>query len=85
MKSTYFALMAEFNTGDIPLKVCCEKYFGLSIQKAGSRARAQQLPVPCFRGGSQKSEWLISIEDLAEWLEKMKEEARTDWNRINAA
>jgi len=31
--STFFALMAEFGTGDIPLESCCVKYFGMSIKK----------------------------------------------------
>lgn len=82
--SSYFALLAEFNTGDIPLKKCCEKYFGLSEKKAAERARHQQLPVACYRGGSQKSEWLINAADLAEYIDTQREKAKHDWARINA-
>ena len=76
MKSTFMALMMEFETGDIPLEACCEKYFGLGIDTAAHKARHQELPVPCFRGGSNKSKWLIDAHDLAEWIDKLKDEAR---------
>ena len=85
MKSTFMALMLEYETADIPLKSCCEKYFGISHEKASSKARHQQLPVACYRGGSQKSEWLINAHDLAEWLDRLKQNARHDHQRINAA
>ena len=77
--------MAEFETADIPLKKCCDKYFGIAIDKAGNKARHQQLPVPCYRGGSQKSEWLVNATDLATYLDTLKKEAKKDWARINAA
>jgi len=83
MTSTFFALLAEFNTGDILLSDCCEKYFGLSEKKASERARTQQLPAPCYRGGSQKSEWLISAADLAKHIDAQREKAHRDWERIN--
>ena len=75
--------MAEFGSGDIPLERCCEKYFGMSLRKASSQARLQQLPVPVYRGGSQKSMWLISAADLAQHIDTLKERARHDWERIN--
>ena len=81
--NTFFCLMAEFETSEIPLSAICEKYFGLSLQKASQQARIQGLPVPCYRGGSQKSQWLISANDLADWIDFKKEQARHDWKRIN--
>lgn len=84
MKSTFMALMLEYETADIPLAKCCDKYFGLSYTKAATKARHQELPVPCFRGGSQKSEWLINAHDLADWLDHLKEQARNDHKRLNA-
>lgn len=83
MTSTYFALMAEFKTGDIPLRLCCEKYFGLGFKKAGERARHQRLPVPAYRGGSQKAEWLVSAADLARHIDEQREAAARDWERVN--
>lgn len=76
MNTTFLALMMEFETGDVPLADCCEKYFGINLKAAERAARKQELPVPCFRGGSQKSKWMIDAKDLAIWLDKLKEEAR---------
>ncbi|MGH1371161.1 MAG: pyocin activator PrtN family protein [Cellvibrionaceae bacterium] len=81
--NTVFLLMAEFETADIPLKDCCEKYFGLQIKEACRKAATQKLPVPVFRGGSQKSGWLISAQDLANFLDQKREDARNDWKRLN--
>lgn len=83
MTSTYFALLAEFNTAEIPLRLCCVKFFGLEEKKASERARRQQLPVPAYRGGSQKSEWLIDAVELAKYIDTKKEAAKLDWERIN--
>lgn len=83
--NTFFSLMAEFETGEIPLDAVAPKYFGLDIRKASEKARAQTLPVPVYRGGSQKSQWLVSAQDLAQYLDAKKEKARNDWKRINAA
>jgi len=65
MIKTYTALLLEYETQDIPLELICEKYFGLNLKQAERQARAQNLPVTCFRGGSQKSKWLVDAEDLS--------------------
>ena len=80
--STFFSLMAEYGTGDIPLEHCCDKYFGMRLRKASSKARLQQLPVPVYRGGSQKSMWLISAVDLANHIDELKQKAKHDWERL---
>ncbi|MFS1525668.1 pyocin activator PrtN family protein [Microbulbifer sp. 2304DJ12-6] len=81
--NTVFLLMAEFGSVDIPLKKCCEKYFGMLPRKAMERARLHQLPVPAYRGGSQKSEWLISANDLAQHIDGCRKQAMNDWQRLN--
>ena len=68
MNPTYFGLLAEFGESEIPLERVCEKYFGLSTPKAKRRACLQQLPIPAYRAGSQKSPWLISAIDLAQHI-----------------
>ena len=47
--STYFALLAEFNTAQIPLDAICEKYFGLSSTKAKRRRRIATMPLDFTR------------------------------------
>jgi len=81
--STYFSLLAEFGTGDIPLQDICQKFFGLNIRKAGEKARTQQLPIPVYRGGSQKSLWLVSSVDLSNFIDKKREQAQKDWDRTH--
>lgn len=81
--STYFTLMAEFGTAQIPLGAVCEKFFGLSLREACRRAPFHQLPIPAFRGGSQKSEWLIDAADLADHIDQSAEKAREEWQALN--
>lgn len=77
--STFFALMIEFGTTEIPLSACCKKYFGYDEAEAKRRAATQKLPVPVFRGGSQKSGWLVSATDLAERIDQLRAAARAEW------
>jgi len=83
--NTIFLLMAEFETTEIPLSEVAPKFFGLDEAKAGQKARTQSLPVPVYRGGSQKSQWLVSVQDLAAYLDGQKAQARKDWERINGS
>lgn len=80
--NTYFALLAEFETAQIPLAQCCGK-FGLTAAEASRRAARQALPVPAFRCGSQKAPWLVDAADLARYLDQAREQAAADWARIN--
>ena len=79
MNPTYFGLLAEFGESEIPLDRVCEKYFGLSTPKAKRRACLQQLPIPAYRAGSQKSPWLISAIDLAQHIDEKRSIAARQW------
>lgn len=81
--STYFALLAEFGTGQIPLEAVCERYFGLNEREAKRKACMQQLPVPVFRIGSQKSGWLVSAEDLANRIDEERENAAKEREKMS--
>lgn len=83
--NTLFLLMAEFNTGEIPLKDICDKYLGVDYKTAAYRASKNQLPFPVYKGGSQKSTWLVSADELAKHIESKKQEAKNEWERVNAA
>jgi Pyocin activator protein PrtN len=80
--NTFFALMAEYGTGQIPLERCAH-LFGLEPVEAARRAGRQSLPVPTFRAGSQKSPWLVDAGKLASYLDELKTQAARDWHRIN--
>lgn len=79
MNPTYFGLLAEFGESEIPLERVCEKYFGLSTPKAKRRACLQQLPIPAYPAGSQKSPWLISAIDLAQHIDEKRSIAARQW------
>jgi hypothetical protein len=82
--STYFALLAEFGTSEIPLADCCEKYFGLSERTASNKAKVNQLPIPVYRArDSQKSPLLVNAGVLAEHIDRQIELAKQEWDLFN--
>ena len=83
ISSTYFGLLAEFGEAEIPLDRICEEYFGLSVAKAKRRACLQQLPIPAYRTGSQKSPWLISAIDLVQHIDQQRSRAAKQWASMN--
>lgn len=80
MSPTFFGLLAEFGTAEIPLADCCGKYFGMDERVAKLRAAAQELPVPVHRGGTRKSPFLVNAVDLAAHLDSQMAAARDRWN-----
>ncbi|MBJ4525257.1 pyocin activator PrtN family protein [Salmonella enterica subsp. enterica serovar Typhimurium] len=81
--NTLFLLMAEFNTPNIELSAVCQKYFGMSPNTAEANANASQLPIPTYCvGTSQKAKRCINIQDLAEYIDKRREEGRIEWERV---
>jgi hypothetical protein len=82
--STVFLLMAEFGQADVPLEIVAHRYLGLSEKEAKQRATARMLPIPAYRGSSsQKSPWLVRVTDLAEYLDRQREDARKEWRALN--
>jgi hypothetical protein len=81
--STFFALMAEYNTASIELAIISEKYFGLTAPEAAKRANLNRLPIPAFRCGTQKSSFMIHIADLATHIDEQREKAQYQWKKMN--
>lgn len=82
--NTLFLLMAEFGQADVPLEVVAKKYFNLEKKEAYARAKLRSLPVPAYRAiDSQKAPWLVSVADLAAYLDKQRAQARDEWQRMN--
>ena len=73
--STFFGLMAEFGTTQIPLALVSDKYLGMSERQAKDKASLQELPIPAFRIGSQKSPWHVSAADLAQHIDACRDAA----------
>lgn len=78
---TLFALMAEYETVNIPLDRVCH-IFGLGADEAAKRANRHKLPVPAYRAGTQKAPWIVDANDLAEYLDSKKTQAKDEWRRV---
>jgi hypothetical protein len=76
---TAFALMAQHEKAVLPLDDICEEYFGCKKKTAEGKALAGSLPVAAFRIGTQKGRWMVHVTDLAEMIDKQREEAKKDW------
>ena len=81
--STYFALLAEFGTAQIPLESVAPKFLDIDAQTAKNKATKQQLPFPCVRIGGQKSRWFVDAGTLAIFLDQKLEEATKTWEKMN--
>lgn len=67
----------------IPLKDICDAFLNISVTTAQRKARLNELPFPAFRLGlSQKSPWLVSLDDLAVFIDKQTSTARKEWKRV---
>lgn len=71
------------NQDAVPLEEVCERYFGLSPTEAKKRAPLQELPVPVFRLGSQRSPWMVSSKHLADLIVKKAKEAEGEHRAVN--
>lgn len=80
MKTT-FLLLAEFETATIPLEKVAAKYFSMEPEFAARKARNHELPIPAFRLGGQKSKWVVHIEDLAVFIDRILKEAAEEAKR----
>ena len=81
--NTLFLLMAEFGRPAVPLEDICKRYFNLDREKAYQKAAQEQLPVPTYRAGTQKSPRLVNLVDLAAHLDSKHQEATEEWMRRN--
>lgn len=79
MNKREMMLMMEFEAADVPLSVVAPKYLGMDERMWKRAASMQQLPFPVFRVGSQKSPWMVSVSELALYLDKREADARKDW------
>ncbi|WP_158755114.1 pyocin activator PrtN family protein [Dyella sp. S184] len=81
--NTLFALMAEYETSQIPLSKCAH-LFGLTAEEANKRANRHALPLPAYRAGTQKSPYIVDARSLAEYLDDRKNAAKAEWAKLQA-
>lgn len=85
MKTAFFLFSQYGERAEIPLAEMCEEWLDLSPREACRRAAAQTLPFPVHRLGSQKSPWMVSILDLAAYVDEQRHAAAEEWRKVNAA
>lgn len=76
-----YLLLSIFNGADASLEKVVALYFPhLSEREWKRRASLQQFPFPVFRPEkSQKSPWMVNVNELAAYLDKQAAEAAKDW------
>ncbi|NOH21444.1 pyocin activator PrtN family protein [Vibrio cyclitrophicus] len=80
----HFALLARFASPTVELKAVSQEFFGITPKTAEQKAKACDFPVPTFKlRDSERSPTLIRVEDLAMYIEKRYELAKTDWQSVN--
>lgn len=83
---TLFLLQAEFDgRAEVPLTEIAESHLGMKPRRAVDLAGVQKLPFPVHRLGTRKSPWMVSLLDLAAYIDEKRAEARDEWDRMNAA
>ena len=73
--NTNFLLLAEFGTGSVPLVEVAKKYFSHEVGQMQSWARAKKYPFPIYRLGGNRSEWMVSVGDLAQYIDSKRDKA----------
>jgi hypothetical protein len=73
--STFFALFLEFQRAHIPIEQVGKNYFNHDEKTAKDNARRNKYPFAVFKVGTQ---WMVDINELAGYLEKLKENAKKE-------
>lgn len=85
MNTTFFYLLAEFETLTPTLEQISKKYLGIEPATANYRANIGTLPLPTFRTvETQKAPRLVHIEDLAEMIDKGRAAGKAAFSHFNA-
>jgi hypothetical protein len=72
MKTTLL-LMAQHEQALLPLDLVARDYLKIEPRTAANQAKAGTLPFTAIRmGSSQKSPWMVHVEDLAGWIDGLR-------------
>lgn len=82
--NTVFLLMAEFETATIPLSQIAERYLHMNASTANRKAIYGKLDIPTFKmDDGQKSPRFVHVQDLAEFIDKKREQAKKELESVN--
>ncbi|AGB11006.1 TPA: pyocin activator PrtN family protein [Vibrio parahaemolyticus] len=87
--NTQYALHAVFGTPIIKLSEVSEQFFGMKYATAKAKVNAKEFPIPAFRlheetqtNQGTKMPLFVSVDDLAAYIDKKREEAKSEWESI---
>ncbi|MDR0219491.1 MAG: pyocin activator PrtN family protein [Enterobacteriaceae bacterium] len=81
--NTALLLMAEFGTSQIPLSDMAERYLKMTPGTAERKANEGKLSLPTYKlADSQKSPRIVHVNDLAEYIDKQREIAVKEVERM---
>ena len=80
---TSLALMSLYKSPTIRLDEICESYLNISREEAMKKAARADLPFPVFRlSNSRKAPWVVTAEELGNYIDKASAAARHEWERV---
>jgi hypothetical protein len=79
--NTFFLVMAEFESVEIPLEKICDR-FGLKLPQAKREAAGHELPVPFYKN-TPKGGYFCNATDWARYLDSNATAARNEWEKMN--
>jgi len=84
MNTVFLLLAAHDGKAVLELEEVAKEYLGMSNKIAiMQKAREGNMPFPVFRlGESNKAPWLVSVEDLAAYIDKQREKAKKDFEAL---
>ncbi|MCE0459984.1 pyocin activator PrtN family protein [Pseudomonas uvaldensis] len=83
--NTLFLLMAQYNAkAVIPLDQVCMDYMHLTVEKFKRKQLAGEIDIPVVRLGadSQKASLGIYLKDLADYIDRQRERATMEQNKL---
>jgi len=86
MSNTVYLIAGQYGMRPaIPLEDIARDYLGLDRRAAFRAAIERRLPFPAFRGESNKSPWMVSTSDFANWLDAQAANARAIHTTLKVA
>ena len=82
---TSFILLAQYETAVVPLDLVCRDYFQhLTPANFARKSLAGEIPIPVLQiESSQKASRGVHITDLAEYIDRRREVAATELEKIH--
>lgn len=83
--STVMLLTLQYQSPVVKLEDILDDYLShLSLEVAKKMAKTQQLPFPVFKTDeSNKAPWMVSIFDLAAHIDKARQQATEDHEKMS--